>query len=155
MACHWWASSSGAARHDDQVYLVAHQAIAPDVELRRQAILRQQPQVQQAILIARKHIRLAVPAMGDMMGEVNCYNSSESGHGLSEPETRISCNTKSILSPIYRFIERQSRRQNRLKVCREYRRVWISRRIIRQTRNHLACQLQNVILTPWESSHFA
>jgi hypothetical protein len=55
--------------------MVAHQAIADQFQRVFVRLLFQQLQIHPAIIIDKEHILAVVAALGDMMGESNCYCS--------------------------------------------------------------------------------
>ena len=55
--------------------MIAHKAIADQFQRVFVRLLLQQLQIHPAIIIYKEHILAVVNAMGDMMGESNCYCS--------------------------------------------------------------------------------
>ena len=62
-------------RDSDDMDMIAHQAIADQFQRVFVRLFFQQLQINPAIIIHEEHILAVVPALGDMMGESNCYCS--------------------------------------------------------------------------------
>ena len=75
------AQTIGVGGNHDQMYMVGHQAIAPDFGSRALATFRQQVYVQAVVIIGEKGFKPSVAALGDMVRDTGDNGACYSGHG--------------------------------------------------------------------------
>ena len=72
--------SVGGLRHGDQMDMVGHQAVRPDLNLLGTAPLRHQFAGSLVVLVAKERLLPTVPALGDVMRKTRYDNTCQSGH---------------------------------------------------------------------------
>ncbi len=68
-------------RHEDQMQVVRHQAVAEADNVRRFAAFGDQSQIKRAVCIGVEYLLPAIATLGDVVGETGNNNASKTGHG--------------------------------------------------------------------------
>ena len=91
-------------RHDDQVYVIRHEAIAPDFQFRLRRAIGEELAIDLAVAVFEKNVVAAVAAMRNVVGKPRSNNACESSHeGSSQTCTLTS--RKSILSETLKWLK--------------------------------------------------
>ena len=82
-----FATTSGQSvltiRPDNQLDVVGHQAVRPNLQAPARALLLQQVQIGPVLFRAEEHRLPAIAALGDMLGQVGHRNTRQPRHAAS------------------------------------------------------------------------
>jgi hypothetical protein len=90
-----------ALGHDDQMYVIGHQAVGPHGEAVAFRVLAKEVEIRAAVVVGVEDIGAAVPPLGDVVGKSRYDDARDAAHGVTTRDTAGKGKLIRSLSPFY------------------------------------------------------